>query len=383
MIYFVLLVLVLGYLVAEKVLHERRLRRIPQRIHVNGTRGKTAVTQLAAELLRQAGVRTLAKTTGDRPALHTPEGRELLLSRRGPACIGEQMRVVRLAAEAGVEALVVECMAIAPELQEISEAHMLRATVGAVTNVRPDHFEVMGPTLTEAAEALARTAPAGGAFVCGADCPLPALQAAADSRGALLVPTGPLPDVSDPMLAENLAIAREIVLRAGAPPDRVEAAVRAIAARGSVGHVHRLQVGGGEVALVDAFSANDPVSTERLLAWAVRAHGSGLPRPWVALLNARSDRPLRTVAFAAVLGRKTRYDAIAVAGSGGPLSRRRLNNARPPVPVFAVAGSDPARLLDAIAAGAAARSFTVFGLGNHRDAGEALRRHFAGGAPCC
>ncbi len=383
MIYLVLLLLVLGYLVAERALHERRLQRIPRRIHVNGTRGKTAVTRLAAELLRQAGVRTLAKTTGDRPFLHTPEGRELPLRRRGPACIGEQMRVVCLAAEAGVEALVVECMAIAPDLQEISEAHMLRATVGAVTNVRPDHFEVMGPTLASAAEALARTAPAGGAFVCGADCPLPVLQAAAGRRGALLAPTAPLPDVSDPVLAENLGIARELALRAGAPADRVEAAVRRIIARGSDGPVRRLRIGEEEVALVDAFSANDPVSTERLLTWAVREYGPGLPRPWVALLNARSDRPLRTVAFAAGLGLASRYDAIAVAGSGGPLARRRLNHTRPPVPVFAVAGRDPARLLDAIAAGAAARSFTVFGLGNHRGAGEALRIRFAGGAPCC
>jgi hypothetical protein len=188
--------------------------------------------------------------------------------------------------------------------------------------------------------------------------------------------------VDDPVLAENLAIAREAVLRAGAPPDRVEDAVRAIAARGSGSPVRRLQVGGGEVALVDAFSANDPVSTERLLAWAVREHGPGLPRPWVALLNARSDRPLRTVAFAAVLGLASRYDAIAVTGSGGPLARRRLKSVRPPVPVFAVAGRDPAHLLDAIAAGAAARSFTLFGLGNHRGAGEALRIRFAEGAPC-
>jgi hypothetical protein len=209
------------------------------------------------------------------------------------------------------------------------------------------------------------------------------LQAAAGRRGALLAPTAPLPDVSDPVLAENLAIARELALRAGAPADRVEAAVRRIIARGSDGPVRRLRIGEEEVALVDAFSANDPVSTERLLTWAVREYGPGLPRPWVALLNARSDRPLRTVAFAAGLGLASRYDAIAVAGSGGPLARRRLNNARPPVPVFAVAGRDPARLLEAIAAGAAARSFTVFGLGNHRGAGEALRIRFAGGAPCC
>ena len=383
MIYLVLLLLVLGYLVVEKRLHERRLRRIPVRIHVNGTRGKTAVTQLAAELLRQAGVRTLAKTTGDRPLLHAPDGRELPLPRLGPARIQEQVRVVRMAAGAGVEALVVECMALDPHLQEISATAMLRATVGAVTNVRPDHFEVMGPSLAEAAEALARTAPAGGAFVCGAECPLPALQAAADRRGALLVRTAPLPEVSDPVLAENLALAREIALRAGAPADRVEAAAQRIVARSADGRVRRLRVGEEEVALVDAFSANDPVSTERLLAWVLRAHGPALPRPWVALLNARADRPLRTVAFAAGLARTEFFDAIAVTGSGGPLARRRLKSARTPVPMFGVAGRDPERLLAAVAAGAGARSFTLFGLGNHRGAGEALRRHFAGGAPCC
>ena len=72
MIYLILLVLVLGYLVAERRLHERRLRRIPVRIHVNGTRGKTAVTRLAAELLRQAGVRTLAKPPGTGPSSTCP-----------------------------------------------------------------------------------------------------------------------------------------------------------------------------------------------------------------------------------------------------------------------------------------------------------------------
>jgi hypothetical protein len=102
----------------------------------------------------------------------------------------------------------------------------------------------------------------------------------------------------------------------------------------------------------------------------------------VALLNARSDRPLRTVAFAESLARASGYDALAVTGSGGLLARRRLRRARPTVPVFAVAGRDPLRLLDAVAAGVAARSFTLFGIGNHRGAGAALRRHFAGGVPC-
>jgi poly-gamma-glutamate synthase PgsB/CapB len=382
MIYLILLVLVLGYLVAERRLHERRLRRIPVRIHVNGTRGKTAVTRLAAELLRQAGVRTLAKTTGDRPVVHMPDGGELPLPRCGPARIQEQMSVVRLAARAGVDAVVVECMALDPHLQEISATAMLRATVGAITNVRPDHFEVMGPSLAEAAGAMARTAPAGGVLVCGADCPLTALRAAAVRHAVSLVPAEPLPSLADPVLAENLALAAEIVLQAGAPPGRVEAGVQRIVARGSNGLVRRLGTGDREVALVDAFSANDTVSTDRLREWAVRTHGAELPRPWVALLNARSDRPLRTVAFAESLARASGYDALAVTGSGGLLARHRLKRDRPTVPVFAVAGRDPLRLLDAVAAGVAAQSFTLFGIGNHRGAGAALRRHFAGGVPC-
>jgi hypothetical protein len=259
---------------------------------------------------------------------------------------------------------------------------MLRATVGAITNVRPDHFEVMGPSLAEAAGAMARTAPAGGVLVCGADCPLTALRAAVAPHAVYIVPAFPLPSVADPMLAENLALAAEIVLQAGAPPGRVAAGVQRIAARGSDGLVRRLGTGDREVALVDAFSANDTVSTDRLREWAVRTHGAELPRPWVALLNARSDRPLRTVAFAESLARASGYDALAVTGSGGLLARRRLRRARPTVPVFAVAGRDPLRLLEAVAAGAAARSFTLFGIGNHRGAGAALRRHFAGGAPC-
>jgi len=382
MIYLALLLLVLGYLVVEKRLHERRLKRIPVRIHVNGTRGKTAVTQLAAELLRQAGVRTLAKTTGDRPLLHAPDGRQLPLPRRGPARVQEQMRVVRMAAAAGVEALVVECMALAPHLQEISATAMLRATVGAITNVRPDHFEVMGPTLAEAAGAMARTAPAGGVLVYGADCPLTALQAAVARLAVSLVPAEALPSVADPVLAENLALAAGIVLQAGVPPDRVEAGVQRIAGRGSDSLVRRLVTGDREVALVDAFSANDTVSTDRLRDWALRAHGAELPRPWVALLNSRSDRPLRTVAFAESLARASGYDALAVTGSGGLLARRRLRQSHPTVPVFAVTGRDPLRLLDAVAAGVTARSFTLFGIGNHRGAGAALRRHFAGGVPC-
>jgi hypothetical protein len=44
---------------------------IPVRIHVNGIRGKSSVTRLIAAALREAGIRTVAKTTARR-APHPP-----------------------------------------------------------------------------------------------------------------------------------------------------------------------------------------------------------------------------------------------------------------------------------------------------------------------
>lgn len=111
--HFILILLVfVCFLILEKILHERRLRLIPIRIHVNGTRGKSSVVRLIAGALREAGVRTLAKTTGAKPTLIYPDGHEEMVSRRGPSRIQEQVRFVKKAAKMNVKAIVVECMAL-------------------------------------------------------------------------------------------------------------------------------------------------------------------------------------------------------------------------------------------------------------------------------
>lgn len=383
MIYLVLLAAVVTYLVVEKCLHARRLRRIPLRIHVNGSRGKTAVTGLTAEILRECGLRTIAKTTGDEPVLHRPDGRETLLARRGPANIREQMRVIRLAARARVDAVVLECMALAPHLQEVSEAEMVRAGIGAITNVRPDHYEAMGLCLADAAAALGRTIPGKGVLVCGADDGSAWIAAEAARMGVPCATVEPLGSVADPVLAENLALAAEIGRQARLPEDRVTAALQRILARGSCARARRLLCPGGPVVLVDLFSANDPVSTARLLDRVLGSPADALPRPWVLLLNARSDRPLRTLALVDALSGDRRYDALAVAGSGRRLALRRLKKAAPRARVIDLAPGEPHRLLAEIGAAVSTRSFTLFGIGNHRGPGADLRRHFAGGIPCC
>jgi len=63
------------YGVVEVRRHERQLARIPVRVHVNGTRGKSSVTRLIAAGLRSTGRRVFAKTTGwDAPTSSSRRG---------------------------------------------------------------------------------------------------------------------------------------------------------------------------------------------------------------------------------------------------------------------------------------------------------------------
>ena len=113
--------------------HLRNLERIPLRVHVNGTRGKSSVTRLIAGGLQSGGRRTFAKTTGTMARMIWPDGREVDVYRVGGPNIIEQIRIVRRAVECGAEAMVIECMAVSPELQPLSELRLIRSTIGVIT----------------------------------------------------------------------------------------------------------------------------------------------------------------------------------------------------------------------------------------------------------
>src|SRR5512143_640452 len=151
-----------AYGVWETRRHQRHVERIPVRVHVNGTRGKSSVTRLIAAGLREGGVRTFAKTTGTMARMILPDGREMDVYRVGRPNIIEQTRIVRRAVEFGAQALVIECMAVLPELQPVAELRLVQSTVGVITNARADHLDVMGPGVDDVALALAETSPRNG-----------------------------------------------------------------------------------------------------------------------------------------------------------------------------------------------------------------------------
>lgn len=325
---------------AERLARDRALRAIPIRIHVNGTRAKSTVTRLIWSALTEAGVPTIAKTTGTAARLLLPDRREIPLRRVGPASIREQLEFLRHARRAGARAAVVECMALEPTLQYVAEHAMVRATIGVITNVRSDHTEVMGRDLSSIAATLANTIPARGVLVTGASRFAALFQERAADLGTRLVvvdsntpgPSGEADDrarwlVEDTVLA--LAVTRELGID------------DAVAERGFAhvphdpGMVNRgtTSLRGGEVTWIDATAANDPESLAILLEdfvpWHAAQVGDSRRPARILIYHHRSDRAARLECFARHCRDFETADELVISGPRPPLTvRRGLRRAR-------------------------------------------------------
>ncbi|EMM96374.1 poly-gamma-glutamate synthase PgsB-like protein [Leptospira interrogans serovar Zanoni str. LT2156] len=124
----------------EKKSHDQILKRIPIRIHVNGTRGKSSVTRLIHSILVEEGWKVFAKTTGSTASLLFPNRSESFIF-RNKISIEEQKSFLRFAVNNDAQAIVLECMAVQPQYQRDSEELLICATHGVITNIRPDHWE--------------------------------------------------------------------------------------------------------------------------------------------------------------------------------------------------------------------------------------------------
>lgn len=321
--------------VIELLTHRRNLRRIPIRIHINGTRGKSSVTRLVAAALREAGRVTCAKTTGTLARMILPDGRELPIFRPSGPNVIEQKRIVATAAAYNAEALVVECMALQPELQALSEFKMLNATHGVITNARPDHLEVMGPTDEHVAKALSGMTPVKGKLYTAEREQLNSIRVAALDRRSELVVVGEeeVASVTDAELEpfsytehpDNVALALHLCADLG-----IE---RKVALRG----MHKckpdpgalteytLAFFGKTIVFFNGFAANDPVSTRRL--WDLANQRAPEARARIAIFNCRADRPERSLQLGTAFTRWTPADFVVLMGTGTYIFARAASKA--------------------------------------------------------
>jgi poly-gamma-glutamate synthase PgsB/CapB len=370
--------------VLELILHRRRLGRIPIRIHVNGTRGKTSVTRLIAAGLREAGVRCVAKTTGTVPRFILPNGREVPVYRPGGPNVIEQKQSVTMAAAQRAEALVVECMALQPHLQWLSESKLVRATHGVITNARPDHLDVMGPTEEDVARALAGTVPVGGVFVTAERSHREFFQQVAEDRGSrfrgaedICNPITPNDVAAFPYLEhqENIELALAVCEEVGVDN---ETALRGMwRAKPDPGAMTEDEVEffGRHIVFVNGFAANDPISTRYIWEKSLRRHRELEKR--IAVFNCRSDRADRSQQLAASYAGWTQADEVVLLGTGQYIfARAAVKSGLDPTRLVFVDRTHPADIFE-ILLGLAESSALVMGLGNIAGPGLALAEYFA------
>jgi len=315
----------------ESLVHHRLLQRVPLRIHVNGTRGKSQTTELITYGLQAAGIKALGKVTGSVPTLLHTDGRRTEIKRVAPTSIREQQWVIRQAAQEKAQVLVLECMAIKPELQRVSEQRMVRSQIGIITNVRPDHTDLLGESGEAIAHALSCTIPYQGTLFTTEQTHRTILAQEAKNRGTRLVPVS-LEDQLDRTVegripkwihAENLALALAVCEQIGAQRDAALDGMLSAISDISSFKITRLAVHGGSIYFANVFSGNDPVSTTIMLEKTLSSLGE--ERSLVGLFNHRKDRFYRAQNFAEFV-RKAQFERLFLIGDNLPHSHRFFPN---------------------------------------------------------
>jgi poly-gamma-glutamate synthase PgsB/CapB len=366
--------------VVEQRRHYANLHDIPVRILVNGTRGKSTITRLCAGALRGGGVVTAAKTTGTAARFIHPDGSEEPVYRKFEiANVVEQVGVVRRAAAYRPGALVVECMAVMPDLQEISQTKLIQSEIGVIANVRMDHVDEMGPTADDIARSLSRSMPVGGVCVTAERERLAVLAEEAERRNCELIVVDPESITDEEMhgfgwitFKENVAIALAVAARLGV--DRRSALLGMWSAAPDPGalRVEEYRVAGKHLWFANLFAANDPESTlmniEELLAERL------ISQPLHMVIGCRPDRIERNGQIGSLVGK---IDPERVVLIGEP-----TRSARVAIPAgwqdrtVDLGGSrHPAELLDGILEGIDHHG-SVVAVGSIHGQGERLLEQF-------
>jgi gamma-polyglutamate synthase len=316
---------------AEYVAHRRRVDALQWRVHVNGIRGKSTVTRIIAGMMREAGMTTIAKSTGTFAAVINDAGVDEPIKRNGPATILEQIEICRRYVKPGVDALIIECMALKPEYQEVSERMIVRSNIGVLTNVREDHQDVMGETLPEIARSLLSTCPRNGILVTSEQNPeiLEVMREVCAEKGSELLVADP-EIVTDADIArfdyiafkENVCIALAIAELVGIPRDvAMDGMVKADPDPGVL-RMKDLAIGGKHVTWANLFAVNDRESMVAAMQKLVPYMTDETTT--VGILNNRADRERRAIQFADVAAFDLSFDRLVTFGAYEGLVTDRL-----------------------------------------------------------
>ncbi len=354
-------------IVAALVLEQRRVEKeraaLEHVVYINGIRGKSTTTRLIEAGLRAGGWKVFCKTTGTVPMTIGVDGVERPLIRRGRANIKEQLNMLHRAADEGAQILVLECMAVDPVLQNVTQHKMLRADVGVITNVRLDHTAEMGETLEEICDSLSNTIPENGHLFTADGRFFPQLQRNGQAIGCtchLALPTGKEPAIDFP---ENLAVALAVCRHLGVEEETALSGMMKYQRDPFALSLHKLPSGG---VFVNGMSINDPQSTQLVFRRLAEKYG-WKTEDLILLINNRPDRGYRTQHMVMV-AHALKPPVVWLAGASQATTQRAILKGVPNAQVrrFADGNEIP---IDTVPAGK-----VVFAVGNLAGPGHAIMK---------
>jgi poly-gamma-glutamate synthase PgsB/CapB len=293
------------YLLAERFTLNKNIRKIPLRICVTGTRGKSSVTRLIAASLREAGFAVLARATGSKPVIIFPDGEEEEIKRRGSPSILEGKRTLKKGVELQAQALVLELMSIHPERGYYESAQMFKPQILVLTNVRLDHLAQMGTSKEGIARSLAASIPEDATIFVPQQEFFPVFKEVAERMSSTII------QIPGDSFARYLRSKKKLLSLEPEENIRLALAVSGFlgmdekaALRGMAKARHdfgRLRVWTADIGsppkswyLVSSFAANDPESTQLVLSRFLEEKPFNGKR-MIGLLNLRRDRGDRTL----------------------------------------------------------------------------------------
>ena len=337
----VLIVLISFFLILgiiEFKVHINNLSKIPIRIHVNGSRGKSSVVRLIASGLRAGGLKTIGKTTGTSPRIIDIDGRDKYIHRLRSASIGEQISLIRRFSKIKPDALVIECMAVNPQYQWISEHKIVKSTIGVLTNVRLDHLDEMGISLDQITRSMGNTIPFDGVMVTSEDKQINILKDISNQRRSKFHVCD-VNDLSNDDISkfnylehkENISLAIKVCELCGVSKEMALKGMNACNPDPGALTIWKIKYHNKGFEFINAFAANDPQST--LKTW--KMINERLDKKQFAIfLNTRIDRQYRTIQLINLIFKELKPKVVILRGENFPSELKKLMHDNPDITVY-------------------------------------------------
>ena len=278
----ILSICLLLYGVAEYHGHRKNIDKVPLRILVNGTRGKTTVTRIIAYSLQESGIKTVARTSGSSLEVIHSDGRVEKIERKRNARILEMLPFFRTAVKEEAQAVVIECMALQEENQKTIADTLVRPTIVVMTNTFIDHVPEMGKTLAETSWVLSRSVPKDAVLYTTED-----YYQDYHFKSIKAEECPPPPPGSIPIHPSSWAIAKKVLSDLGTKEETICSAIKKIPP--DIGLLKEIR-GRNNSILIPSFSVNDRECMGKTIKEEMEGH-PGMKT--VVVFNNRKDREHR------------------------------------------------------------------------------------------